>query len=52
MASSSDLSKALNEGFLLGDALFLLRHMPDRHLLFCLTRPHGVLTWLVATASS
>jgi hypothetical protein len=41
--------KALNEGFLLGDALFLLRHMPDRHLLFCLTSPHGVLTMMAST---
>jgi hypothetical protein len=45
----SDFSKALNEGFLLGDALFLLGHMPDRHLLFCLTCPHGVLTMMAST---
>jgi hypothetical protein len=27
----------------------VLRHMPDRHLLFCLTRPHGVLTMMAST---
>jgi hypothetical protein len=27
----------------------LLRDMPDRHLLFCLTRPHGVLTMMAST---
>jgi hypothetical protein len=25
-----------------GDPGFLLRHMPDAHLQFCLTCPHGV----------
>jgi psiF repeat len=34
-------AKALNEGFLPGNAGFLLRHMPDAHLKFCLACPHG-----------
>ena len=36
------LSEAFNEGFLLDDAGFLLRHVPDAHLQFCLSRHHGV----------
>jgi hypothetical protein len=37
----SDVSKAFNQDFLAGDALFLLRHMAGRHLQFRLTRHHG-----------
>jgi len=38
----SDFPKAFNEDFLAGDALFLFRHMPDRHRELCLTCRHGV----------
>jgi hypothetical protein len=34
--------KALDAHVLPGDAVFLLRHMPDAHLQFRLTCPHGV----------
>jgi hypothetical protein len=34
-------SEAFNEDILPGDAVFLFGHMPDAHLLFCLTYPHG-----------
>jgi|HubBroStandDraft_6_1064221.scaffolds.fasta_scaffold2186852_2 hypothetical protein len=37
-----DFSEAFNECFLPGDAGFLLRYVPDAHLQFCLTCPHGV----------
>jgi len=37
----SDFSQAFNEGFLPGDAGFLLGHVPDAHLQFCLACPHG-----------
>jgi hypothetical protein len=36
------LPKADDEGFLTSDAGFLLRHVPDAHLQFRLTCPHGV----------
>jgi hypothetical protein len=35
------LPKALNEGCLPDNADFLLRHVPDAHLQFRLTCPHG-----------
>jgi hypothetical protein len=34
--------KAFDAYVLPGDAVFLLRHMPDAHLQFCLACPHGV----------
>jgi hypothetical protein len=37
----SDFSEAFNESFLSDDAGFLLRHMPDAHLKFCLACSHG-----------
>jgi hypothetical protein len=38
---ASTLPEAFNEDFLPGNAAFLLRHMPDAHLQFCFTCPHG-----------
>jgi hypothetical protein len=35
------LPKTFDENILLGDAIFLLGHMPDAHLQFRLACPHG-----------
>jgi hypothetical protein len=49
---ASTFPKAFNQGFLTGDAVFLLRHVADAHLQFCLAYPHGVLSAMAARTAA